>query len=138
MKTRLRKLVWNRADGCCEYCRLDQDFDMLPHHVDHVIAQKHDGPTVEENLALACVNCSLAKGPNIAGRDPRTGKLTRLFHPRTDPWVKHFRWNGPMVIGRTAVGRTTASVLKMNHPDRVTLREMLIKQGIFPPLSMKN
>ncbi len=133
MKAALRKLVWQRADGCCEYCQLHQRFDLLPHHIDHVIARKHDGPTRADNLALACVNCSLAKGPNIAGRDPRTKKLTRLFHPRIDIWSGHFRWNGPLIVGKTAIGRVTVIVLNSNDSDRVSLREMLIDAGVFPP-----
>lgn len=133
MKAELRNLVWERAEGCCEYCQLHQDFELLPHHIDHVIARKHEGPTVASNLALACTNCSLAKGPNIAGRDPRTRKLTRLFHPRIDKWSAHFRWNGPEIVGRTTVGRATAIVLNMNTPDRVALRELLIADGLFPP-----
>lgn len=73
MKADLRNLVWRRAGGYCEYCQLHQDFDSLPHHMDHVIARKHHGPNTEENLALACVNCSLANGPTLPGaiRDPK-------------------------------------------------------------------
>lgn len=133
MNDRLRRLVWHRADGYCEYCLMHQEFDLLPHHVDHVIARKHEGPDTEDNLALACVNCSLGKGSNIAGRDARTGKLTPLFHPRTQIWSQHFRWKGPLIAGRTVVGRTTVAVLNMNRPDRVALRQMLIADGTFPP-----
>jgi hypothetical protein len=113
---------------------LHQDFDLLPHHIDHVIAKKHQGPTKVANLALACVNCSLAKGPNIAGQDPRTKKLTRLFHPRIDVWTEHFRWNGAVIVGRTLIGRVTVLVLSMNEPDRVALREFLIAKEAFPPM----
>ncbi len=133
MNARLRRLVWERAGSHCEDCLVHQEFDLLPQHVDHVIARKHKGPDAAENLALACVNYSLAKGPNIAGRDSRTGKLTPLFHPRTQVWSDHFRWNGPSVAGRTAVGRATVAVLNMNLPDRVALRQMLIADGLFPP-----
>ena len=133
LPVRLVRLVWRRAEGFCEYCRLHQEFDLLPHHVDHVIARQHEGPSIEGNLALACVNCSLAKGPNIAGRDSRTGKLSPLYHPRTQLWGEHFRWNGPFIIGRTSVGRVTVAVLNMNRADRVALREMLIAERDFPP-----
>ena len=47
MNAALRRLVWNRAQSRCEYCQIHQDFDELPHHIDHIIALKHGGPTVE-------------------------------------------------------------------------------------------
>ncbi len=130
---RLIRHVWQRADSYCEYCQLHQKFDLLPHHVDHVVARKHEGPDTEDNLALACVNCSLAKGSNIAGRDSRTGQVIPLFHPRTQAWNDHFRWHGPLVVGRSNIGRATVAVLNMNRPDRVALRKMLIADGTFPP-----
>lgn len=135
MKSELRRLVWARAESRCEYCQIHQDFDELPHHLDHILARKHDGPTTEDNLALACANCSLGKGANLAGPDPRTGKLTRLFHPRKDRWVTHFRWAGAALRGRTAIGRATIKVLNINRTDRVALRTILISQGLFPPTS---
>lgn len=52
--------------------------------VDHIVARQHGGPTVLENLALACLHCNRHKGPNIAGTDPSTGEIVRLFHPR---WI---------------------------------------------------
>jgi hypothetical protein len=73
------------------------------------------------------------KGPNIAGLDPNTGRLTRLFNPRRQRWSAHFAWDGPLLVGKTAVGRTTLYVLNMNHPDRVELRRLLIAAGLFPP-----
>lgn len=133
ISARLRQRVVRRAAARCEYCCLHQDLDVLPHHVDHIIARKHRGPNSESNLALACVTCSLAKGPNIAGRDPHTGRLTRLFNPRSDEWIEHFRWRGPRVVGKTAIGRTTVAVLNMNQPERMSLRIALIADGLFPP-----
>ena len=133
LPARMIQFVRRRAKNFCEYCLLHQCYDLLPHHVDHVIARKHQGSNTEDNLALACVNCSLAKGPNIAGRDARTGKLSPLFDPRVHVWNEHFRWRGPLVIGRTIIGRATVAVLNMNRPDRVALRRMLIAEEIFPP-----
>jgi hypothetical protein len=75
----LKRLVWERAAETCEYCRLPQWLDVLPFQIDHVIAEQHHGATVPENLALSCLNDNLHKGPNIAGLDPATGLLTRLF-----------------------------------------------------------
>src|SRR5260221_5586475 len=107
--------VRHRAQGRCEYCRLPQEASAFTFPIDHIIARQHGGETVPENLALCCNRCNLSKGPNIAGIDPLTGNLTRLFNPRTDAWAEHFRLNGPLMEGLTAIGRTTASVLAMNH-----------------------
>lgn len=133
MKLQVKRRVQRRAHGKCEYCQLHQDFDSLPHHVDHIIARKHQGSDEEENLCLACANCSLAKGSNISGRDPLTQKLTRLFHPREDDWDTHFVWKGANLQGRTAIGRTTIAVLNINQADRVALRDILRRVGAFPP-----
>ncbi|WP_255487555.1 HNH endonuclease [Paludisphaera rhizosphaerae] len=50
----LSRRVRERADGCCEYCRMPEDFDYGTFGVDHIIARKHGGPTVAENLCLSC------------------------------------------------------------------------------------
>src|SRR5688572_8613546 len=118
----LRELVWDRAGDACEYCRLPQQLDILPFQIDHVIAIKHHGPTEADNLALCCFNNNVHKGSNIAGLDPETGKLTRLYHPRQDVWADHFAWNGPEIAGLTDVGRTTVDVLNMNLCERVEHR----------------
>ncbi len=131
MDDTLRQLVWDRAGGTCEYCRLPQRFDILPFQIDHVIAVKHHGPTSADNLALCCFNDNAHKGSNIAGIDPVTGDLTRLFNPRRDEWGEHLVWNGPELVGRTPVGRTTIDVLNVNLPERVEHRRLLILAGVL-------
>jgi hypothetical protein len=108
-------------------------YPTIPFPIDHVIARQHGGPTRLANLALSCLHCNSHKGPNIAGLDPKTGKLTRLFNPRRQTWARHFRWEGAYLIGRTPVGRVTVAVLALNAPDAVTVREALIEEGLFPP-----
>src|SRR5207245_10285900 len=105
MDQELRRQVWDRAGGVCEYCHMPHALTLLPFEIDHIIAQQHKGPTTAENLALACWPCNKHKGPNLSGIDPLTGKLTRLFHPRRDVWSKHFSWAGPELLGLTDVGR---------------------------------
>jgi len=70
-------------------------------------------------------------GPNLTGLDPATGQMTRLYHPRRHKWSHHFRFDGSILIGRTAIGRTTIDVLRMNHPQLVALRDILMAAGIF-------
>jgi hypothetical protein len=112
---------------------MPQHLDDAPFEVDHVIARKHDGPTAAHNLALSCFPCNSFKGSDIAGLDPKTGRLTRLFNPRRHKWARHFRWRGAVLVGRTAVGRVTVAVLNVNDPFRVALREGLMEEGLFPP-----
>jgi hypothetical protein len=133
MNLRLERLVWRRAQRICEYCPMPQDYDVLPFQIDHILALKHGGLTVARNLALACFFCNNRKGPNIAGRDPLTGRIVRLFHPRRDQWLQHFQWDGPRLAGRTPIGRATIAVLEINLPHRIALRQSLIEEGVFPP-----
>ncbi|HEY3967148.1 MAG TPA: HNH endonuclease signature motif containing protein [Planctomycetaceae bacterium] len=132
MNEALRQLVFARANETCEYCRLAAEFDPLPFCVDHIIAQQHHGPTVESNLACSCFSCNSCKGPNLAGIDPDTGQLTRLFHPRSDRWSEHFRWDGPSLRATTPIGRVTIYVLDINDPVRTEHRRWLIEEGSFP------
>lgn len=71
-------------------------------------------------------SCNRFKGPNLSGIDPKTGHLTKPFHLRRHRWSYHFRGEGALLRGRTAIGRTTVRVLKINSPLRVTLREELM------------
>src|SRR5258708_513119 len=125
MDESLRQQVREHAADACEYCRLRQEFDIFSFQIDHIIAQKHHGATVEANLAWSCFNCNVFKSSNIAGLDVETGVLTRLFHPREDDWGTHFAWKGPELVGLTAVGRTTIDVLNINLPERVAHRHLL-------------
>lgn len=125
MDRALVELVRRRAGGRCEYCH----FPRPPFHIEHIIAQKHRGPTVESNLALACIRCNFHKGPNLSGIDSVSGQIVRLYHPRTDSWDEHFRWEGPMLIGLTPVGRATIAVLEINQEMRVEARRRFIADG---------
>ena len=133
MDRALEQLVWDRAGHRCEYCQVAQEHDRLPFEIDHIIAKKHGGPTRASNLCLACFADNNHKGPNIAGLDPRTRKLTPLFNPRRHKWHRHFRWSGPALVGRTPIGRTTNVVLEINLDYRVAFRQGLIDEGVFPP-----
>jgi hypothetical protein len=134
MDALLAQTVRLRAGNVCEYCRMPQEFyPTVVFPIDHVIARQHAGLTVLSNLALSCLHCNSFKGPNIAGLDPKTRKLTRLFNPRRHKWSKHFRWHGPHVVGQTAIGRVTVMVLAMNASELVEVRRSLIEEGIFAP-----
>lgn len=133
MDRALQELVWRRAGDRCEYCRIPVEFEDLPAEIDHIIAEVHGGPTTASNLALSCLHCNKHKGTNLAGFDPQTRRHSALFHPRRHSWSYHFRWDGVTLRGRTAIGRTTVRVLKINAVIRVLLREELRAAGLFDP-----
>jgi len=115
--------VRERAGDACEYCHLHQDNSPLAVlHIEHITPKIHGGTDDLDNLALACIDCNLHKGPNLTGIDPETGVVTELFHPRHHKWEDHFVWAGLYLIGNTPIGRTTIRVLNMNSEDQLALR----------------
>lgn len=89
----LRWEVLSRAENRCEYCELSQERQETVFHIDHVHPVSLGGMTELENLALACVSCSLRKSARVSALDPVSGEVVPLFHPRRDLWNLHFRWN---------------------------------------------
>ena len=128
----VREQVRQRADERCEYCHKPEGFSAHPHHVDHIISQKHNGSDELDNLAWACFQCNVNKGTDIAALDPDTGTLTSLFNPRTQVWADHFSLEGALVIGLTPPGRATIQLLQVNHPEQIETRQLLIEAGIWP------
>jgi len=128
----LRREVRERARERCEYCLLADSQAFFPHEPDHLIAIQHGGETVFANLALACFDCNRFKGPNIASLDPLTGELVTLFNPRTQQWFEHFRLNECQIIPRTATGRATERLLRMNILSRLELRQRWAALGLYP------
>jgi len=128
----LRRLVRERADNCCEYCRLSEEDNLLSHEVDHIIAEKHRGKTEANNLCLACFDCNRFKGSDIASLDPETEALTPIFNPRIDRWDDHFQLDGAFILPLTPVGRVTEFMLQMNAEEQLMKRRMLIDLGRYP------
>jgi hypothetical protein len=129
----LRRLVIERAGEGCEYCGLAQTGQEATFHIDHVKPRVAGGPTTADNLALACVSCSLRKEARRSAPDPSTGRTVPLFHPRRQRWSRHFQWNGVQVIGLTPTGRATIEALKMNRPLILAIRREEAERGRHPP-----
>jgi hypothetical protein len=100
----LRRQVVARALHICEYCLIHEMDTYLGCQVEHIISEKHDGPTDESNLALACTFCNRAKGTDIGSLAPSTGELTRFFNPRTDWWGQNFELRGTLILPSDARG----------------------------------
>ena len=123
MDQRTRLLVRQRAGDRCEYCwRAESQSPVARLQIEHILPRKHGGSDDPVNLALACIACNLHKGANLTGIDPETGQVVALFDPRHQPWEEHFGWNGCLLVGLSAIGRTTVRVLNMNAKDRLRVR----------------
>jgi hypothetical protein len=51
ISNKIREEVPERSKNRCEYCRRTEQGIAFPFHVDHIIAQKHDGSDDLSNLA---------------------------------------------------------------------------------------
>lgn len=122
ISTALRRLVAERALARCEYCLLSSGVSFYPHEVDHIIAEKHSGETEFDNLAYACARCNRFKGTDLGSFDPLTGQFAFLFNPRMQVWSEHLAFEGEMIVGLTAEGRTTVKLLQMNSEERLAER----------------
>ncbi len=131
---RLRREVIERARKRCEYCGLSQTGQEATFHVDHCVPVTAGGPTTLDNLALACVSCSLRKAAQQTAPDPQTGEPAPIFNPRRDAWHTHFRWEGTRVVGQSATGRATVAALDLNRPLAEAIRaEEIFRQRHPPP-----
>ncbi len=126
----LRLKVKDRAMALCEYCLLRQEDGIHAFHIDHVIAEKHRGPTEEHNLCLSCSHCNRSKGSDVA--TILQGRFVRLYNPRIECWSDHFVLDGPLIKARSRIGTATIHVLGLNEPDRVEKRSLLIQAGCYP------
>lgn len=133
--TKHRKVVIERARGCCEYCRSQACFATQSFSVEHIIPYSQGGKDTLDNLALACQGCNNHKYTKVQGSDPVTGAIVSLYHPRRQKWQDHFTWNDGFthIIGLTPTGRATVEALQLNRAGLVHLRQILYAVGKHPP-----
>jgi hypothetical protein len=100
---------------------------MQPFSLEHIDPRSQEGETSLENLALSCQGCNNHKYTKTHARDPATGVLVPLFHPRRQPWSEHFAWNdgATLVIGISPTGRATVEALRLNREGLINLRRVL-------------
>ena len=119
----MQRRVRERAALRCEYCGVSQEHQEATFHIDHVTPRSAGGETALDNLALACVSCSLRKGARRSAADPATGESAPLLDPRKDLGTDHLRPSDDgWFLGLTPTGRATIELLKMNRPLAVALR----------------
>jgi hypothetical protein len=128
----MREAVMTRAADRCEYCGLAQAGQEATFHIDHVVPRSDSGPTELENLALACVSCSLRKAARQFIID-ESGQSVALFNPRRQVWGEHFSWDGATLQALTPTGLVTVEALAMNRPLVVEIRIEETLRGRHPP-----
>jgi hypothetical protein len=130
----LRQQVFERANGCCEYCRQNSADSPFPYHVEHIIAEKHRGATETDNLCLSCPDCNAYKGTDIGSLDPVTNILTPLFNPRIQQWDEHFRIDtaSAFLEPLTPEARVTVELLRLNNHEQIEVRLLLLELNQYP------
>jgi hypothetical protein len=135
----LRREVRDRAELCCEYCRIAEGDRAIDFAIDHVIAEKHGGKTSVGNLCLSCYECNSYKGSDLSSVDWGFGDaIIPLFNPRQQRWSEHFQLQGSAIHPLTPTGRVTVFLLRLNTPERLEERELLITLGDYPCRPIKN
>ena len=127
----LRKQVYQRASGQCEYCLMPAQLSLISLAIANIVAEKQGGQTRANNLALSCPICNQYKGSDIASIDPHTGKLSAFYNPRIDGWKKHFSLSKAILVPLSGKGRVTAKILQLNRADRVNERRLLAEANLL-------
>jgi len=135
-----KEAVARRAGECCEYCRSQARFSPDPFSIEHIVPRSKGGTDEDDNLALACQGCNNRKYTHVEARDPVSGNLVSLYHPRRQRWPDHFSWNEDftLVIGLTPTGRATVERLQLNREGVVNLRRVLCIIEQHPPRDYDN
>ena len=131
----LRRLVSERASGCCEYCCSQEKYAPQRFSIEHIKPRALGGPTIESNLAFSCQGCNSHKAERIRAPDPLTGLESPLFNPREQASGEHFVWSDDytLVEGLTPTGRATVVALKLNREGLVNIRWALYSILEHPP-----
>jgi HNH endonuclease len=128
----LRRLVVARAEGVCEYCLIAEEDTFYGCAIDHIISEKHGGPTQEENLSYSCVFCNQTKGSDVGSIHWESKQFVRFYNPRSDRWDDHFVLAGIHIEALTDIGAVTARILRFNDGERLLEREILRQIGRYP------
>jgi hypothetical protein len=134
ISTKLRDKIRLTAKELCGYCQSPQHLIPIPFEIEHILPIAEGGTNTEENLWLACRVCNSFKHAKTHAVDPKTNRKIRLFNPRKQMWQEHFEFSDDKtaIIGKTACGRATVIVLKLNNPRSVKMRKLWVSVGWFP------
>lgn len=124
-----------QAYRCC-YCRRE---NVVLHgrawDIEHVISRSaHAAFTFEpENLAVACIDCNLAKlNADVLVRPctefPRTSAAYTIVHPHFDDWDEHFLFGAVVYAPITPKGAETLRICKLHRFYPLVGRDGLVAQ----------
>ncbi|MEA5467723.1 HNH endonuclease signature motif containing protein [Spirulina sp. 06S082] len=135
ISSKIKQIVAERANQCCEYCQSQLRYSPDPFSIEHIIPVIRGGTSNLDNLALSCQGCNNRKYTSIAVNDPVTGEMVALYNPRQHQWQKHFTWtdNYSQLLGRSPIGRVTVEKLQLNREGVVNLRKALRSLNEHPP-----
>lgn len=104
---------------------------MVKFQIEHIIALKHHGLTVSENLAYACPICNANKGTDIGTVLKGSDVLVPLFNPRKHRWHDHFELVSGEILSTTDIGSATVKILEFNTIERILERIELMKADVY-------
>jgi hypothetical protein len=83
---------------------------------------------------LSCRSCNVFKSNFLFGIDENGFESERLFNPREDIWVEHFKVDLKTfeIIGTTKIGFGTINRLKINSKIQLSARNQWYKLDLFP------
>ena len=131
----IRRQVSERDKHRCAYCQTQAHVIGTGLEIEHIFPFSKGGLSDEANLCLAYSRCNKCKGSRTVAQDPLSGEYAPLFNPRNDIWIEHFEWGSDniRIVGKTATGRATIVVLKMNVPIVLIARQGWADAGWHPP-----
>jgi hypothetical protein len=129
ISTSTRLFVAKRADFRCEYCRMHENDSFLPFEIDHIISVKHGGGNEPENLAYCCPHCNQNKGSDLTTFLKSYKDIVTIFNPREQIWTDNFTMEEGEILAKTRIGEATVKLLKLNDPERLILRRLLLDVG---------
>jgi 5-methylcytosine-specific restriction endonuclease McrA len=80
----LRQKVAAQAKYRCGFCLSQEKITGFSMEVDHIVPETIGGPTVEENLWLACSFCNTAKNNRASQVTARKSWVSVGWHPPKD------------------------------------------------------
>ena len=118
-----KRVVAERAGGCCEYCLSPLTYSTDPFAIEHVTPRAVGGSNANDNLAFSCLGCNGYKFTSVEKVDPITKQIAPFYHPRRHEWSNHFAWNEDLtlLVGLTPTGRATIERLRLNREGVVNL-----------------
>jgi len=125
--------VAERAGHRCEYCCAPEVVFNFPFEVEHIIPPGTGGDDDFANLALACRSCNVFKAAVVLITDDLTDADVRLFHPRQDQWLEHFRLDDDgQIEPLSTTGRVKVRQLRLNMRSQIAARRQWAKLGLYP------